>query len=105
MLEEPSHGSDAAVHRRRRRPRPAKHHHLVSARHLTGLPVQVVEEVGRSDLAQPERPIVEEPGEVRQIERVGPHCRRREPPQRQMLEEAVARLDHPPVTDEAVTLG
>jgi hypothetical protein len=102
MLEQAPHRGDAAVHRRRGRSPPAKRHHLLAARRPAGLPVQVVEQITRRDIAQPEGPIGQEPSEVRQIERVRPHRRRRERPHAQVIEEPVARSHHRTATDEAM---
>jgi hypothetical protein len=102
-LEQRPHRSDAAVHRRRRRPPSAKRHHRPTAGHPVAMPVQVVEQVRRRDIAQRERSISQEPCKVRQIERVRPHRCRREPPNTQVIEEAVPRLHDGPVTDKVVT--
>jgi hypothetical protein len=104
MLEQAAHRGDSPVHRRRRRTTSPQRHHRAAACDLTGLPVEVVEQIRRHHRRQLQRPLVEEPGEVRQIERVRPHRRRREAAHHQMVQEPVARLDHRPVTDQSMPL-
>ena len=97
MLEERSDRGDPAVHRRRcRRSPPGDGHHLVPTRSANGLPVNPLEDVGGHDPGDIDAALVQEAGEVHQVERVGPHRCRRERPRLQMGEERVRRLDTRP---------
>ena len=93
VFEERPDRDGSAVHRRRSRAATGgDRHHLVPARSAHRLPVDPVEDVGRHHSGKIDAAVFEEPGEVHQVERVGPHRRRREGPSLQMRQEGVRRL-------------
>ena len=104
VLEQAPDRSDPPVHRRWRRTLSSKSRDRPSRRPPSLLPVEIVEQITRLDICQLQRAIGEEASEVRHIERVRPNCRRREPPNHQVLEKAVPRLHHCAIADKTMTI-
>ena len=102
VFEQSPNRGNPAVHRRRRRAPPSQSDHVPRHGALPRLPVQVAEQISRSDDCQSQRPISKEPSKVRKVERIRTNRGRRETPNFKLDKEPVPDHDQFVVALEAM---